>query len=82
MPNWKIEVGDLVKVNCEAGQTTIAHEATVIYKPSRMGEMWEFQRKDGTLIYSSEGITIYLLAKAEDEEYWYKNQSEYEKLRF
>lgn len=77
MPDWKIEVGDLVKVNCESGQTTIAHEATVLYIPTATNHPWQFQRKDGTLIYISEGITVYLLSKAENEAaYWAKKENE------
>ena len=55
----RIKHGDIVSVNCNAGQCTISHSADVLYMPCSPHESWIFRdRVDGAIIYVSEGCTV------------------------
>jgi len=59
MDDYKIKIGDIVKVNCNNGMTTISHEAEVKYIPSATGDSWIFKcLQTGLIHYVSEGITV------------------------
>jgi hypothetical protein len=55
----KIEVGDVVRVDFNGAQITLAHRAEVRSIPCATGDSWVFQNLDtGAIHYVSEGCTI------------------------
>lgn len=55
----KLEIGDIVKVDCNNAQITLAFKAEVLHIPGATGDSWRFLNLlTNELIYVSEGITI------------------------
>jgi hypothetical protein len=55
----RIKVGDKVHVDFNNTQTTLCHEAEVLWSPTNMGESWIFKdTTTGLVHYVSEGCTI------------------------
>jgi hypothetical protein len=66
MDENRIQVGDLVQVNINSAQITLAGRAAVVHMPQATGDSWVFRNSDtGELIYCSEGCTVHLLSKGE-----------------
>lgn len=60
----KIEKDDIVKVDFYNAQTTLCHEARVMYMPLSVGDSWIFLDLEKDRIhYVSEGCTITLIGK-------------------
>ena len=57
--NNKLEIGDVVSVNFNNAQYTLAARAEVIYMPCSTGDGWIFKDLDnGKTHYVSEGCTV------------------------
>ena len=55
----RINKGDIVNVNINNAQITLAHRAEVLWIPQEIGEDWIFKNLDNdNIIYISEGCTI------------------------
>jgi len=64
MSKHQIQIGDLVCVNFNNAQYTLASEARVLYVPCATGDSWQFQDINSEEIhYVSEGCTISLIEK-------------------
>jgi len=65
MEQDRIEIGDIVCVNFNNAQYTLAPKARVEYIPCATGDSWIFKDLDnGKVHYVSEGCTVTLKEKA------------------
>lgn len=64
----KIEEGDIVAVNFNSSRSTLTTEAIVLHTPCATGDSWQFKDITGVIYYVSEGCTIGLIRKKEDNQ--------------
>lgn len=67
MSDYKIKIGDVVRVNFNGAMTTLCLKAEVKYIPYATGDSWIFEDlSDGSVHYVSEGCTVSKFPPSDD----------------